>query len=123
MKPSKELVKRLVKETLEQKYTKASASWGDLIDELSKEIKKPIVLDDAGNYNVCECEPYHISIRPIVHGICDVQAFKDYSDRTKKLFRTFDEVKKFVKEYLESKELELELYNSKIDGIQFECEL
>lgn len=105
MKPSKELVKRLVKETLEQKYTKASASWGDLIDELSKEIKKPIVLDDAGNYNVCECEPYHISIRPIVHGICDVQAFKDYSDRTKKLFRTFDEVKKFVKEYLESKEL------------------
>ena len=105
MKHSKDLVKRLVKETLEQKYTKASASWGDLIDELSKEIKKPIVLDDAGNYNVCECEPYHISIRPIVHGICDVQAFKDYSDRTKKLFRTFDEVKKFVKDYLDSKEL------------------
>lgn len=105
MKPSKELVKKLVKETLEQKYTNATASWSDLIEELSKEIKKPIVLDDAGNYNVCECEPYHISIRPIVHGICDVQAFKDYSDRTKKLFRTFDEVKKFVKEYLESKSL------------------
>ena len=46
MKPSKELVKRLVKETLEQKYIKAAASWGDLIDELSKEIKKPIVLDE-----------------------------------------------------------------------------
>ena len=105
MKPSKELVKKLVKETLEQKYTNASASWSDLIDELSKEIKKPIELDDAGNYNVCECEPYHISIRPIVHGICDVQAFKDYSDRTKKLFRTFEEVKKFVKEYLNSKDL------------------
>ena len=105
MKPSKELVKKLVKETLEQKYTNASASWSDLIDELSKEIKKPIELDDAGNYNVCECEPYHISIRPIVHGICDVQVFKDYSDRTKKLFRTFEEVKKFVKEYLNSKDL------------------
>jgi len=105
MKPSKELVKKLVKETLEQKYTNASASWSDLIDELSKEIKKPIELDDAGNYNVCECEPYHISIRPIVHGICDVQVFKDYSDRTKKLFKTFDEVKKFVKEYLNSKDL------------------
>ena len=102
---SKKLVKKLVKETLEQKYTNASASWSDLIDELSKEIKKPIELDDAGNYNVCECEPYHISIRPIVHGICDVQAFKDYSDRTKKLFRTFEEVKKFVKEYLNSKDL------------------
>lgn len=105
MKPSKELVKKLVKETLEQKYTNASASWSDLIDELSKEIKKPIELDDAGNYNVCECEPYHISIRPIVHGICDVQAFKDYTDRTKKLFKTFEEVKKFVKEYLNSKDL------------------
>lgn len=105
MKPSKELVKKLVKETLEQKYTNASASWSDLIDELSKEIKKPIELDDAGNYNVCECEPYHISIRPIVHGICDVQAFKDYTDRTKKLFKTFEEVKKFVKEYLNNKDL------------------
>jgi hypothetical protein len=105
MKHSQDLVKKLVKETLEQKYTKASASWGDLMDQLSKEIKKPIVLDDAGNYNVCECEPYHVSIRPIVHGICDVQAFKDYTDRTKKLFRTFDEVKEFVKEYLTSKKL------------------
>ena len=105
MKPSKDLVNKLVKETLEQKYTNASASWSDLIDELSKEIKKPIELDDAGNYNVCDCEPHHISIRPIVHGICDVQAFKDYSDRTKKLFTKFDDVKKFVKEYLESKDL------------------
>ena len=105
MKSSKELVNKLVKETLEQKYTNASASWSDLIDELSKEIKKPIVLDDAGNYNVCECEPYHISIRPIVHGICDVQAFKDYSDRTKKLFMKFDDVKEFVKKYLSSKDL------------------
>ena len=105
MKSSKQLVNKLVKETLEQKYTNASASWSDLIDELSKEIKKPIELDDAGNYNVCDCEPHHISIRPIVHGICDVQAFKDYSDRTKKLFMKFDDVKKFVEEYLTSNDL------------------
>ena len=105
MKSSKELVNKLVKETLEQKYTNAPSSWNDLIEELSKEIKKPIELDDAGNYNVCDCEPYHISIRPIVHGICDVQAFKDYTDRTKKLFMKFDDVKKFVKEYLASKDL------------------
>ena len=105
MKSSKQLVNKLVKETLEQKYTNVPFSWNDLIEELSKEIKKPIELDDAGNYNVCECEPYHISIRPIVHGICDVQAFKDYTDRTKKLFMKFDDVKKFVKEYLASKDL------------------
>ena len=102
MKSSKELVNKLVKETLEQKYTNASSSWSDLIDGLSKEIKKPIELDDAGNYNVCDCEPHHISIRPIVHGICDIQAFRDGSDRTKKLFMKFEDVKKFVKEYLKS---------------------
>jgi len=105
MKSSKELINKLVKETLEQKYTNVTSSWSDLIDELSKEIKKPIEFDDAGNYNVCDCEPYHISIRPIVHGICDVQAFKDYTDRTKKLFMKFEDVKKFVKEYLASKDL------------------
>ena len=105
MKSSKQLVNKLVKETLEQKYTNVPFSWNDLIDELSNEIKKPIELDDAGNYNVCECEPYHISIRPIVHGICDVQAFKDYADRTKKLFMKFDDVKKFVKDYLASKDM------------------
>ena len=41
MKSSKELVNKLVKETLEQKYTNAPSSWNDLIEELSKEIKKP----------------------------------------------------------------------------------
>ena len=74
MKHSKDLVNKLVKETLEQKYTNASASWSDLIEELSKEIKKPVTIDDAGNYNVCDCEPHHISIRPIVHDIFDVEA-------------------------------------------------
>ena len=39
MKSSKELVNKLVKETLEQKYTNAPSSWNDLIEELSKEIK------------------------------------------------------------------------------------
>ena len=100
MKPSKELVNKLVKETLEQKYTCAKESWTDMIEDLSKEIKKPITLDDAGNYNVCECEPYHINIRPIVHDIFDVQAFHDYTDRTKKLFLKYEDLKKFVKEYL-----------------------
>jgi hypothetical protein len=102
MKPSKQLVNRLVKETLEQKYTCAKESWESMIEDLSKDIKKPITLDDAGNYNVCECEPYHISLRPIVHDIFDVLAYRDTSDRTKKLFMKYEDVKKFVKEYLKS---------------------
>jgi hypothetical protein len=105
MRPSKEFVKKLVKETLEQKYTNAQKSWVDMMEELSKEIKKPIVLDDKGNYNVCECEPYHINIRPIVHNMYDVQAFKDGTDRIKKLYVKYEDLKKFVKEYLDDNNL------------------
>ena len=102
---SKKLIKRLVKEVLEQKYTNSRESWNAMMEELSKEIKKPIMLDDNGNYNVCECEPHHISIRPVTHDIFDIQAFKDGVDRIKKLYVPFEDVKKFVKEYLNSKDL------------------
>lgn len=105
MKPSKELINRLVKETLEQKYTYVKDSFESMMEDLSKEIKKPIQCDDDGNYNVCECEPYHINIRPITHDIFDVLAFKDSTDRTKKLYLKYEDLKKFVKEYLASKNL------------------
>ena len=104
MRPSKELVK-LVKETLEQKYTNSQKSWEEMMQELSKEIKKPVVLDDKGNYNVCECEPHHINIRPITHNVYDVQAFKDGTDRTKKLYVKYEDLKKFVKDYLDENNL------------------
>lgn len=102
---SKKLVNKLVKETLEQKYTNAKESWADMMEELAKEIKKPVVLDDKGNYNVCECEPLHINIRPITHNIYDVQAFRDGTDRTKKLYVKYEDLKKFVKDYINEKEL------------------
>jgi len=104
MNPSKELVKQIVRETLEQTYTKVKESWANMMEDLSKEIKKPVVQDDKGNYNVCDCEPYHISLRPIVHDIFDIQAFKDGTDRTKKLYVRYEDAKKFVKQYLTSKE-------------------
>lgn len=105
MRSSKELVKKLVRETLEQKYTNSQKSWPDMMEELSKEIKKPVVLDDKGNYNVCECEPHHINIRPITHNIFDIQAFKDGTDRVKKLYVKYEDLKKFVKEYLDENDL------------------
>lgn len=105
MRPSKELVKKLVKETLEQKYTNSQKSWSDMMEELSKEIKKPVVLDDKGNYNVCECEPHHINIRPITHNVYDVRAYKDGTDRTKKLYVKYEDLKKFVKDYLDEDKL------------------
>lgn len=101
----KKAVKKIVREVIEEKTTAVDKTWADMMESLSKEIKKPITLDDAGNYNVCECEPHRISIRPIVHDIFDLQYFKDAVERQKVLYVPFDEVRKYVKEWLGSKEL------------------
>lgn len=101
----KNTVKKIVREVIEEKTTAVNKTWAEMMDSLSKEIKKPITLDDAGNYNVCECEPHHISIRPIVHDIFDLQYYKDGVDRQKILFVPFEQVRKYVKEFLNSKEL------------------
>ena len=101
----KKAVKKIVREVIEEKTTAVDRTWADMMESLSKDIKKPIKLDDAGNYNVCECEPHHISIRPIVHDIFDLQYFKDGVERQKIMFAPFEDVKKYVKEWLGSKEL------------------
>jgi hypothetical protein len=101
----KKAVKKIVREVIEEKTTAVDRTWADMMESLSKEIKKPITFDDAGNYNVCQCEPHHISIRPIVHDIFDLQYFKDGVERQKVMFVPFEDVKKYVKEWLGSKEL------------------
>ena len=98
-------IRKLVREVIEEKKTEVSQSWDEMMQELSKEIKKPVKLDDAGNYNVCECEPHHISIRPIVHDIYDLQYFKDAVERQKVMYVPFEEVKKYVKAWLNNKDL------------------
>lgn len=101
----KQSLKKIIRETIEEKLTEVQKSWAEMMENLSKDIKKPIVCDDAGNYNICECEPHHFSLRPITQDIFDVQYFKDASDRTKKLYLRYEELKKFVKEKLNSKDL------------------
>jgi hypothetical protein len=91
---------KIVKETISKKYTSVKKSWDEMMESLSKSIGKDITLDDTGNYNICDCEPHHISIRPIVHDIFDVVAYKDGTDRTKILYVNFDSLKDFVKSYL-----------------------
>lgn len=93
-------IKNIVNETISKKYTSVKKSWDEMMESLSKSIGKDIVLDDTGNYNICDCEPHHISIRPIVHDIFDVVAYKDGTDRTKILYVNFDSLKDFVKSYL-----------------------
>ena len=101
----KQSLKKIIRETIVEKLTEVQKSWAEMMENLSKDIKKPIVCDDAGNYNICECEPHHFSLRPITQDIFDVQYFKDASDRTKKLYLRYEELKKFVKEKLNSKDL------------------
>lgn len=93
-------IKNIMDEVISKKYTSVKKSWDEMMESLSKSIGKDIVLDDTGNYNICDCEPHHISIRPIVHDIFDVVAYKDGTDRTKILYVNFDSLKDFVKSYL-----------------------
>jgi hypothetical protein len=97
--------RKLVREVIEEKKTDVSDSWAEMMIELEKDIKKPVKLDDKGNYNVCECEPHHISVRPIVHDIFDLQYFKDGVERKKVLYVPFEETKKLVKGWLTNKDL------------------
>ena len=101
----KQFLKKIIRETIEEKLTDVQKSWVEMMENLSKDIKKPIVRDGAGNYNICECEPHHFSLRPITQDIFDVEYVKDASDRTKKLYLRYEELKKFVKEKLNSKDL------------------
>lgn len=93
-------ISKIVKETISKKYTSVKKSWDEMMESLSKSIGKDITLDDTGNYNICDCEPYHVSIRPIVHDIFDVVAYKDETDRTKILYIKFEDLKDFLKKYL-----------------------
>ena len=102
---SRKKANKIVRESLEQRSTEVKQSWTAMMEDLAKEIKHDVTLDDAGNYNVCGCEPHYISIRPIVHDIYDVVAFKDGSDRQKKLYMRYEELKKYIKEILSSKTL------------------
>jgi len=101
----KKVIKTLVEQVIKEKTTAVDRTWAGMMESLSGAIKKPIVLDDAGNYNICECEPHHISLRPIVHDVFDLLYIKDGVERQKVLFVPFEDVEKYVKEWLNSKEL------------------
>lgn len=98
----KRKLRKVIREVLEKKFTDAEQSWADMMIDLSKHIKKPIIRDSLGNYNVCECEPHHINIRPIVHNIFDCVYFKDGADREKILYVDYPELKKWIKEKIDS---------------------
>lgn len=96
----KNRLRPLIKEVLEKKYTDTEKSWSDMMIDLSKYVNKPIVRDAMGNYNISDCEPHHVHIRPIVHNIFDCVYIKDGTDREKILYVEYPVLKKWISEKL-----------------------
>lgn len=100
-----QLLKGLISEVIEEKQAEFDKTCTQIEEELNKlahgvnktySVKK----NDAGNFELCGCDPYHVHIRPRWNNNFEVLAYKDKTDRTKKIGLTYDEVKEFVKEFL-----------------------
>ncbi len=101
------LLKGLIAEVIEEKSTEFEKTCTEIEEELNKEAKKinksySVTKNDVGNFELCGCEPYHIHVRPRWNNSFEVLAYKDKTDRTKKIGLTYDEVKEFIKDYLTS---------------------
>lgn len=95
-------LKKLIMEVIEEKKADFEKTCLEIQEELDKEVKKidkkySVVKNDAGNFEMCGCEPHHIFVRPRWYNNFEVLAFKDKTDRTKKIGLNYDEVKDFLK--------------------------
>jgi hypothetical protein len=77
------------------------------MEELADDVKKlykdaEVVLDDAGYYNVCSCNPHHFKIYPMTDDNFTVTYMKDNTDRIKKFNLTFSALKEFITETLKT---------------------
>lgn len=95
-------LKKLVMEVIEEKKADFEKTCLEIQEELDKEVKKidkkySVVKNDAGNFEMCGCDPHHIFVRPRWYNNFEVLAFKDKTDRTKKIGLNYDEVKEFLK--------------------------
>lgn len=98
-------LKGLVSEALEERKDEFEKTVKESEEQLDKEAKKinksyGFKLNDAGNFELCACEPFHIDVRPRWNNSFEIVAYKDNSDRTKKIGATFEEVIEFLKDFL-----------------------
>jgi hypothetical protein len=99
--------KSLIRESLEAIKVEKGESLHYKMEELSNDVKKlykdaEVVLDDAGYYNVCSCNPHHFKIYPMTDDNFTVTYMKDNTDRTKKFNLTFSTLKEFITETLKT---------------------
>lgn len=103
----KRSVKDLIKESLKGEKIEKGESLHYKMEELADEVKKlykdaEVVLDDAGYYNVCSCNPHHFKIYPMTDNNFTVTYMKDNTDRIKKFNLTFSALKEFITETLKT---------------------
>jgi hypothetical protein len=99
--------KSLIRESLEAIKVEKGESLHYKMEELSDDVKKlykdaEVVLDDAGYYNVCSCNPHHFKIYPMTDDNFTVTYMKDNTDRIKKFNLTFSALKEFITETLKT---------------------
>lgn len=101
------LLKSLIAEVIEEKtieFDKTCVQMEEELNRLAQGINKTysVKKNDAGNFELCGCEPYHIYVRPRWNNNFEILAYKDKTDRTKKIGCDYDEVKDFLKSFLTS---------------------
>lgn len=106
----KSALRPVIAEALEEKKREFDKTLVEIEENLQKEVKKinksyEVKKNDAGNFEICGCEPHHVDVRPMWTGKFDVIIFKDKSDRTKKIALDFDDVKEFLKKMLSGDEV------------------
>jgi hypothetical protein len=99
--------KSLIRESLEAIKVEKGESLHYKMEELSDDVKKlykdaEVILDDAGYYNVCSCNPHHFKIYPMTDDNFTVTYMKDNTDRIKKFNLTFSALKEFITETLKT---------------------
>lgn len=102
-------IKHIILEVLEDDSKKDEKTIEEILSDLEKDVKKinskaTVTKDDAGNVNIGNFDPHTVSIRHMGGDLFDVVYFKDSSDRTKKNAIHFEDVRKFIKEVLTSKD-------------------
>ena len=103
----KKSLKDLIKESLKGEKIEKGESLHYKMEELADDVKKlykdaEVVLDDAGYYNVCSCNPHHFKIYPMTDDNFTVTYMKDNTDRIKKFNLTFSALKEFITETLKT---------------------
>ena len=100
-------LKSLIKESLDAIKVEKGESLHYKMGELSDDVKKlykdaEVILDDAGYYNVCSCNPHHFKIYPMTDDNFTVTYMKDNTDRIKNFNLTFSALKEFITETLKT---------------------